>query len=161
MCCRQQHNIDPNPHEKLAASNTRMTQAPMRNWGVGSFSFKCHVCMTAPGIPLSCCLACMQTAFKRSSPTSATDSASANEGGETSGKDCSVSGEAPTSDVIDWDSVKPDDKFLVFQVCDIPVCLSITVWGESDSCCHTCLGLPTGLWTQLACDDMSVLGHQQ
>lgn len=112
------------------------------------------------GVSLSCCLACMQTAFKRSSPTSATDAASANEGGETSGRDCSVSGEAPTTDVIDWDSVKPDDKFLVLQVCDISVCLSIIVWGESYRCCHTCLGPPTGLWMQLACDDRNVLGHQ-
>ena len=44
----------------------------------------------------------LQTSFKRAAPTSAPDSG---------GNGCPEAAE-----VIDWDSVKPDDKTLVFQV---------------------------------------------
>lgn len=117
-----QHHIASTPHEKLGG------------WVILIQMVCVH---DSTGIPLSCYRACMQTAFKRSSPTSATDTASANEGGETRRKDRSVSGEAPSTDGIDWDSVKPDDKSLVFQVCNIPVWLSVTVWVT-----HTVVATP-------------------
>ena len=55
----------------------------------------------------------LQTAFKRAAPNSAPDSdtqaGSANGNGD--------SGQPLARDSIDWDSVKSDDKMLVFQVC--------------------------------------------
>ncbi len=56
----------------------------------------------------------VQTAFKRSAPTSTPDSGPVP--GTAPGEGIGNPSDNPTPDVIDWDSVKADDKILVFQV---------------------------------------------